>query len=339
MASTEPTSSTAQHRDPISAGATLLDADQLPTAGPIAILPTDNERFTEAVIAGGGTVAPLGDDTRGVVWLSSRHPEELREILDSHPAIGWVQLPWAGVDAFSGLLSSYAGTHRPLWTSAKGAYSEPVAEHALALTLGLLRDLPAKAKATKWAEEEVGLSLYGMNVVIVGAGGIALEIMALLAPFRTTVTVVRRSSAPLDGADRTVTAESLLEVLPDADVVILAAASTSETAGLIAEEELAAMKSTAVLVNIARGALIDTDALVSALAEGAILGAGLDVTDPEPLPDGHALWDEPRCIVTSHSADTAAMTTPLLAGRIRANVEALMGHGRFVGIVDTASGY
>jgi phosphoglycerate dehydrogenase-like enzyme len=338
VASVEPTTP-AQHRDPISAGADVLGADRRPTAGPIAILPTDNPRFTEAVVAGGGTVEPLSENTRGVVWLSSRHPEQLRDILDNHPGIEWVQLPWAGVDAFSWLLSTYADTARPLWTSAKGAYSEPVAEHALALTLSLLRGIPDKAKATSWATEEVGLSLYGMNVVIVGAGGIAVEIMALLAPFRTDVTVVRRSAEPLAGADRTVTAESLLEVLPAADVVILAAASTAETSGLIGAEQLAAMKSTAVLVNIARGALIDSDALVDALAAGGILAAGLDVTDPEPLPDGHALWTEPRCVITSHSADTVAMTTPLLAGRIRANVEALLGHGRFVGIVDTARGY
>jgi len=99
------------------------------------------------------------------------------------------------------------------------------------------------------------------------------------------------------------------------------------------------MKPSAVLVNIARGALIDTDALVAALAAGEIDGAGLDVTFPEPLPDGHPLWTEPRALITSHSADTKAMTQPLLAGRVRLNVEALLGDGRFIGIVDVAAGY
>lgn len=328
-----------QHIDPLGSVAEVVASESRPRPGPIAVLPEAEQRFVDAVEAGGGRVAPLSGDTRGVVWLTSTGAVELKAVLDAHPAIEWVQLPWAGVDAFSGLLAEYAGSPRPLWTSAKGAYSEPVAEHAVALTLALLRGLPAKASATSWATTEVGTSLYGLDVVIVGAGGIAVEIMRLLAPFRTTITVVRRSATPLDGADRTVSSDRLAEVLPQADVVILAAASTTGTAKLIGAEQLAAMKPSAVLVNIARGALVDTDALVAALAGGQIDGAGLDVTDPEPLPDGHPLWHEPRCIVTSHSADTKAMTRPLLAGRIRVNVQALLGDGRFVGVVDTEAGY
>jgi phosphoglycerate dehydrogenase-like enzyme len=330
---------TAQHTDPLGAGIDPVSADRRPAPGPVAVLPEAEQRFVDAVESGGGTVAPLSDDTRGVVWLTSSRPDELKATLDAHPSIEWVQLPWAGVDAFSELLAGYADKPKPLWTSAKGAYSEPVAEHALALTLALLRALPEKSAATGWATEEVGISLYGRNVVIVGAGGIAVEIMRLLAPFRVNVTIVRRSAEPLAGADRTVAADGLLDVLPEADVVILAAASTTATAGLIGAAQLAAMKPTAVLVNIARGALVDTDALVASLASGDILGAGLDVTEPEPLPDGHPLWTEPRCLITSHSADTKDMTRPLLAGRIRANTRALLGDGRFVGVVDVAAGY
>jgi len=336
---TDPRRSDPQHTDPLGRTAEPVPADRRPTAGPIAVLPEPEQRFVDAVEAGGGTVAPLSGETRGVVWLSSSRPDELKATLDEHPGIEWVQLPWAGVDAFSGLLAGYADRPRPLWTSAKGAYSEPVAEHALALTLALLRALPEKSAATGWATEEVGISLYGRKVVIVGAGGIAVEIMRLLAPFRADVTIVRRSVEPLPGAHRTVAADALLDVLPDADVVILAAASTTATARLIGAAELAAMKPTAVLVNIARGALVDTEALVASLAAGDILAAGLDVTDPEPLPDGHPLWAEPRCLITSHSADTKDMTGPLLAGRIRVNVEALLGDGRFVGVVDVAAGY
>ena len=310
-----------------------------PSAGPVAVLPQANPIFVDAVLAGGGTVEPLSAATTGVVWLSLTDSAALAAVLDENPGVQWVQLPWAGVDAFADVLARFADRPYPLWTSAKGAYSEPVAEHALALTLALLRDLPAKTAATGWAAEEVGISLYGRNVVIVGAGGIAVEIMRLLAPFRANITIVRRSAEPLPGAHRTVAADALLDVLPDADVVILAAASTTATARLIGAAELAAMKPTAVLVNIARGALVDTEALVASLAAGDILAAGLDVTDPEPLPDGHPLWAEPRCLITSHSADTKDMTGPLLAGRIRVNVEALLGDGRFVGVVDVAAGY
>ena len=327
------------HRDPVADSASPLPVDRRPEAGPIAILPEPSARFVEAVESGGGVVSPLSDRTRGVVWLDSRNTAPLEDVLSAHPGIGWVQLPWAGVDAFAAVLSRHADRPFPLWTSAKGAYSEPVAEHALTLTLATLRGLPEKARSTSWAPRPTGLSLFGRRVLIVGAGGIAAEIVRLLAPFHTEVTVVRRSAAPMPGVARTVTSDQLVAVLPDADVVILAAAATSETQNLIGAAELAAMRADAVLVNIARGTLVDSAALVDALHAGHLTGAGLDVTAPEPLPDGHPLWTAPRCIITSHSADTPEMIAPLLAERVRRNVEALLGHGAFVGVVDPALGY
>jgi phosphoglycerate dehydrogenase-like enzyme len=153
------------------------------------------------------------------------------------------------------------------------------------------------------------------------------------------VTVVRRSAEPLPGADRTVTTDRLREVLPSADVVVVAAAMTGETAGLIGAAELAAKNSTAILVNVARGGLVDTEALATALAAGTIAGAGLDVTAPEPLPDGHPLWSEPRALLTPHSADTPEMTTPLLAERVKTNVRAFLARSRFDGILDPEAGY
>ena len=330
---------TGQHKDLVAVAAIAIEGDVRPTPGSIAVLPTANPVFVDAVTSGGGTVAPLSAETRGIVWLSERRASELAEVLAAHPAIEWVQLPWAGVDPFVPLLAEYADRALPLWTSAKGSYSEPVAEHALALSLALLRFLPAKSRSTSWAQSRMGVSLYGRNVLIVGAGGICRELMRLLEPFEVSVTVVRRSVGDVVGAARTVTTASLHEVLPDADLVVLAAASTGETAQLIGETELNMMKPSAVLVNIARGALVDTDALVEALRTGAIAGAGLDVTDPEPLTDGHPLWNEPNCVITSHSADTPEMTAPLLAARIRSNVEAFIDHGRFVGVVDPKAGY
>lgn len=310
-----------------------------PIPGSIAVLPQPKPLFVGAVRAAGGEVAELSPETRGVIWLSSTGADELAEVLETHPQIGWVQLPWAGVDAFAGLLRKHAGSGRVLWTSAKGAYSQPVAEHALMLALSLLRVIPTRVLARSWSTIPEGRSLYGLNVVLVGAGGIAVELARLLEPFQVRLTVVRRGAEPFTGADRTVTAERLGEVLPAADVVFLAAAMTSGTAGLIGARELSVMKDTAVLVNVARGGLVDTDALSDALAEGGIHGAGLDVTDPEPLPDGHPLWDEPRALITPHSADTPEMTGPLLAERLRLNVEAFLHHGRFVGIVDPKAGY
>src|SRR5690606_40343690 len=103
--------------------------------------------------------------------------------------------------------------------------------------------------------------------------------------------------------------------------------------------ELWLMKSEAVLINVGRGRLVDTDALVAALSTHRIAGAALDVTDPEPLPDGHPLWEEPRAIITPHSADTPEMVNPLLAERVAQNVRAFLTGGDFVGVVDPVAGY
>ena len=328
-----------QHRAVVARQAGAVPDHSRPTPGPITLMPNPVEAFAQAVLAGGGELVELGDSTRGLVWLSSEQPGLLVDTLERYPQIEWVQLPWAGVDAFASVLAPFAGRARPLWTSAKGAYSQPVAEHALALTLALLRVVPTRVRATSWSTVPEGRSLYGLNVVVIGAGGIAVELLRLLEPFDTIVTVVRRSAEPFPGARRTITTDRLAEALPDADVVIVAAALTPGTTGLIGADELALMPPRAVLVNIARGGLVNTEALTAALAAGAIHGAGLDVTTPEPLPDSHPLWSEPRVIITPHSADTPDMTAPLLAERIRANVEAFLDHGRFIGIVDTEAGY
>ncbi|WP_248703456.1 D-isomer specific 2-hydroxyacid dehydrogenase family protein [Curtobacterium sp. MWU13-2055] len=310
-----------------------------PQSGPVAVLPEPTDLHVTAVTEAGGTVASLDADTRGLVWLDPRDPSGLADALDAAPGIGWVQLPFAGVDAFAHLIQEHGD--RVLFTSAKGAYAEPVAEHALALTLGTLRVLQKRARAHSWATEPEGVSLYGRNVVVIGAGGIALEYIRLLAPFDVDVTVVRRSADPVAGASRTVTTDQLDEVVPDADVVMIAAAMTSGTAKLFGERQFALMKPSARLVNIARGGLVDTDALVEALRTGAIAAAGLDVTDPEPLPDGHPLWSEPGAVITPHQADTPEMVAPLLAERVRLNTTAFLdGSGEgFVGVVDPVAGY
>lgn len=160
----------AQHHAVLAHPARTLPADRRPHPGPIAVLPNPKGVFVEAVQAAGGEVAELSPQTRGVVWLSSLQAAELTDLLERNPQVEWVQLPWAGVDAFADVLAHFAGKERPLWTSAKGAYSQPVAEHALALTLALLRVFPTRVRATSWSTVPEGVSLFGLNVVIIGAG-------------------------------------------------------------------------------------------------------------------------------------------------------------------------
>ncbi|MFF2315254.1 NAD(P)-dependent oxidoreductase [Arthrobacter sp. NPDC058097] len=256
-------------------------------------------------------------------------------ILDATPSIRWVQLPSAGIESFSQPLAAYPDL---IWTSAKGAYAKPVGEHALALTLALLRGLPERFQARSWGEP-AGTSLHGLTAVIIGAGGIGLEILRLFTAFNMNIDVVRRSSTPVPGARQTTTAHRLIELLAEADVVVVAAALTPGTSQLIGEAELKAMKSSAVLINIARGGLVDTNALVASLAARGIRGAGLDVTDPEPLPDDHPLWDQPCALITPHTADTLDMIRPLLAQRVETNVRRFSAGMVLEGLVDTYNGY
>lgn len=303
----------------------------------VGVLPETNERVEGAVREGGGRVVEVraGERLDGLVVWFGTEPSELQSTLEAHPEVSWVQLPSAGIEKYSDSLRAHPEL---AWTSAKGAYAEPVAEHALALTLALLRLLPERARATSWGEV-AGTSLHGLEVVVIGAGGVGLEIVRLVKTFRTTVTVVRRSDAPAEGADRTVASDRLREVLPGADVVVVAAALTDGTRRLLDADALGLLRPDAIVVNIARGGLIDTDALVAALREKRLAGAALDVTDPEPLPDGHPLWAEARALITPHTADTPAMIEPLLAARIGRNVAARVRDGALEGVVDARAGY
>jgi len=198
--------------------------------------------------------------------------------------------------------------------------------------------LPRRITARSWGPQG-GTSLYDQPVTILGGGGIAASLLELLAPLRVTATVVRHRPGPVPGAARTLDVSRLHEALSDAQIVFLALALTPSTERIIGTAELAAMRPGAWLVNVARGRHVDTDALVTALTKGVIGGAALDVTDPEPLPDGHPLWELERCIITPHTADTTEMIEPLLARRIRDNVERFAAGQPLIGLVDPAEGY
>jgi phosphoglycerate dehydrogenase-like enzyme len=290
--------------------------------------------MTTAVRDGGGMPAAADGPADALVWLDPADPHGMRAAADMTGA-RWVQLPNAGIENFTA-----AGVIDPgrIWTCAKGAYAEPVAEHALMLALAGLRSLPERIMARSWGEP-AAVSLYDERVTILGGGGITACLLPLLAPFRVEATVVRRSGAPVPGAARTLPSERLAEALPDALVVFVALALTPETEHVIGAPELAAMRPASWLVNVARGKHVDTGALVGALDSGPIGGAALDVTDPEPLPDGHPLWGRENCIITPHTADTPEMTDHLLARRVRVNVARFAAGEPLDGLVDVAAGY
>lgn len=302
----------------------------------IAVGPEGGEGYAPgAVRAGGGAIVPW-DQAEGAVWMDYGDPRTLRTLLDRHPNVRWVQLPWAGVEAFAELGMFDDGR---LWTCGKGVYADDCAEHALALTLALLRELPLRIRATSWGEREHGRPMAGLHVGFLGGGGLVASMLRLWAPFGVRTTVVRRSDRATSGADRTVTVDRLHEVLPELDVLVVALSLTPETTGIIAAPELALLPDDAILVNVARGAHVVTEDLVQILREGRLGGAGLDVTDPEPLPPGHPLFTLPNTIVTPHCANTAAMGEPRLITRITENVRRFGAGEELLGVVDAEAGY
>jgi phosphoglycerate dehydrogenase-like enzyme len=302
----------------------------------IAIGPTHADFAVAAIEAGGGKVVELGAPADGLVWVSPRDLDTLSAALDDQPGIRWVQMPFAGVE---NAMATGVIDDKRAWTCAKGCYAEPVAEHALMLALAGLRVLPSRIRARSWGTPE-GRMLYGAKVTILGGGGITEELLRLMQPFGVDATVVRRqASVPVPLASRVVDPSELKAVLPGSLVVFLALALTPSTQGIIGAAEMDMIGPDGWLVNVARGGHVDTDALVAALAEGRLGGAALDVTDPEPLPDGHPLWDEPRCIITPHTADTWEMVLPPLIERIRTNVARFEAGEPLVGVVDPHAGY
>jgi phosphoglycerate dehydrogenase-like enzyme len=300
----------------------------------VAIEPKVFPEYAKALELAGANLAPMGAEVRGLIWTDYSSPEALGKMIDDNPQLEWVQLPFAGVDAFADLLDKDV-----FFTSAKGAYKEPVAEHALMLALALGRKLPIRIKASSWGRKEA-FSFYDSKVLLIGAGGISEELVKLLTPFRAEITVVRNNpDLGLAGAKTIAGLDRLESLLPEADLVIVSCALTDLTRGLINYERLSLFKPTAYLVNVARGPIVVSDDLLRALDEGLLAGAGLDVTDPEPLPDGHAFFGRDDLILTPHTADTKEIVTRLFATRIEQNVKAFLGNGQWLGEVNPALGY
>lgn len=305
----------------------------------IAVGPGPAPQAAEEAIARGGGLLADPADAEGLLWLDWRDTDALAALTARAPTLRWVQLPWAGVEHYveAGVLDP-----RLTWTCAKGAYGPEVAEHALALALALLRSLKVRSQAISWnpsGAPDPG-TLYGARVVIAGGGGIAAALLEQLRPFGVQATVIRRKAEPLAGAARTLGPDRLLEALAGARMAFVALALTPQTRHLIGAEELDALGPGGYLVNVARGAHVDTDALVDALRTGRLGGAALDVTDPEPLPDGHPLWGLPNCLITPHVANpVVGEANDRLLALFSENIGRLARGENLLGKVDVELGY
>jgi phosphoglycerate dehydrogenase-like enzyme len=237
---------------------------------------------------------------------------ELVELLARHrPRLRWVQLPTMGYDP----VEAHGVPHGVTVTTAGDAYGPTVAEHAVTLVLALVRRLPEllrNAEQHRWDQSgatTIG-TLHGATVAVVGFGNIGREVAARLRGFGARILAVTRSGRPDPLADDVASADELHDALGRSDAVVLAVPLNARTRHLIDAPALAAMRAHAILINVARGGVVDQAALTAALAERRIGGAGLDVTEPEPLPPDDPLWTLPNALITPHVAGYGGDVAP-----------------------------
>lgn len=237
-------------------------------------------------------------------------PLELAPTLADRPNLRWIQATSAGVGRLIervGLFDSEVAV-----TTASGVHARPLAEFAL---LGMLMfakrtlELRSEQSAHHW-ERHAGEELRGKTLCVVGLGNVGLEVVRLARAFDMcivgTVRELRGRSAGELGVDRVEGPEGLDDLLSEADVVVLATPHTPQTHALLDAQRLQVLKTGAVLVNVARGDILDEEALIEALRSGHLRGAALDVFQREPLPSESPLWDMPNVFVSPHSASTVA---------------------------------
>jgi phosphoglycerate dehydrogenase-like enzyme len=270
-----------------------------------------------------------------------------RDVFPSATRLQWVQSPAVGVGSLMGpeLLASDV-----VITSARGVRARAMAEHVIGVTIALARQLPLALRAQvvhEWAQDrlegpESGIrTLAGLRMGIVGLGAIGTEVAKIAAPFGFRVTAIRRrADRPVpSGVDRVWTPDRLLDLLADSDVVVLAAPHTPETKQLIGRRELDRIKRGAFLVNVARGKLIDDQAVVDALTEGRLGGAALDVFTREPLDPASPYWDLPNVIITPHTSGAMQdYWTPLVA-LFSENLRRFEAGQPLLNVVDKVAGY
>jgi phosphoglycerate dehydrogenase-like enzyme len=230
------------------------------------------------------------------------------EVLEVAPRLRFVQSISAGTDQYDRAAFAARGVRL---ASAAGVNANAVAEHAIAMMLATERHIVSGRDHQARAHWRPMIStiaareaeLTGRTLVIVGLGRIGSRLARFAKAFDMTVIGVKRDPATgADGVDRVVATADLAKVLPEADFLVLACPLTAETENLIDARALARLKPTALLVNVARGRVVDEDALIAALQSGRLRAAALDVTREEPLPAASPLWSMPNVLITPHTA-------------------------------------
>ncbi|MDY3127515.1 MAG: D-isomer specific 2-hydroxyacid dehydrogenase family protein [Corynebacterium sp.] len=301
------------------------------------------ETAKKAIDAAGHEQVDAIEDAQAFV-NTTPHPHKIPEIPDN---IEFVQHFFTGVE---GLISAGIITQDGVpWCNTAGGFARPVAESALALLLAQAHQHKRFTLEASWENaSEIDKSqswLYTApnedpsHVVIFGAGGIARELIKLLRPFGCRITAVNRSGQPVDGADATVAFHDAESLWAEGDFIVLIMPLTPETEGIVDRNKFKQMKNSAIVVNVGRGKLINTDDLVEALRAGDIAGAALEVVDPEPLPDGHPLYEIPNCTMTPHMAASEHVASKHVGPIFNANAKAWENGEALPTRVDVSLGY
>jgi phosphoglycerate dehydrogenase-like enzyme len=262
----------------------------------------------------------------------------------------WIHCPAAGV---TGMLFPAMIESPVVMSNSRGISADTIAEHVVAVTLVMFRKLPlvlARQADQTWALDAVLAdpplrTIAGSEVLMIGLGAIGMATARRMSALKARVTAIRRrpEGSPPDFVERRGGPENLLDFLPTADVVVLAAPQTRETARLIGARELAAMRRDSLLVNVSRGSLIDESALVAALSlplpDRTIGAAALDVFDREPLPPESPLWRLPGVLITPHMAGFRADHWNAVTGLFADNLRRFEAGQPLLNVVDKEAGY
>lgn len=267
------------------------------------------------------------------------------EFMERATKLRWVQSPSAGVERYLAIdeLRTRDGL---VMTNMRGVHGPTIAEHAFGMLLSMTRDIRYYTHPDRKGTWERGgsgadlIALNGRTLLVVGLGGIGREVAKIGDGLGMRVLATRRSVAePPPYVDELGTGADLDRFIAEADVVVLAVPLTDETRGMFGADRLAAMKQGSYLVNVARGPVVDTQALIAALEDGPLAGACLDVTDPEPLPADHPLWDLPNVVITPHVSSRSGLTSAVWKQTYLENVRRFARGEELLNVVDRSAGY
>ena len=303
--------------------AKLLVVDPLLTTPEFGVGPGWLGSEHEVITPGSYDVDDLAPLLADAAVLLTAHYPVTAQMLAHTRGLGLVAKPGAGVDNIDVAAATQRGV---VVTNVPGARGRAVAEHAMFMLLYLVRHAWMRGDPA-WKGTS-GLQLGGKTLGIVGYGDIGTKLVRMGAGFDMRVLVHSRTADPTRTPDVEVTFVDRDELYRRSDALILCMPLTPQTQAMIDEKALRAMKPTAILVNVSRGPAVVTDDLLTVMSQGHLHSAGLDVTDPEPLPSDHGLWHLPNVLISPHNAGRTRESQQAALSRMRENVETFLDGGR-----------